>query len=242
MKKVAILFPGLIRTFKKTNTLFIENVINPNKEKYKIDIFLGFWDHTHKRGEAGKRNFVQKITSQEIENVISIYKPKRYTVLGEYEEKNKIYFPSVTEKIIKTIGYPNHPDGYSLIQNGLIAQTYTWSQTYSILEGDYDYLVKSRFDIISDKIDFDTFKDGNFNCCGPDHQFSQYGLADTFFASDTQTMKKIMSDYHQEIINNNIPNISQRYPNVFPEWVLRDYIIRNKININYLDVKTEIVR
>ena len=235
MKKVAILIPGLLRTFEKTSEYYLKNIIEPNINDYEIDIYLGFWNHSHKRGDGGNRNEVKKINNDKIDTILRIYNPKKYIILDDYDDKNKIYFPEVTRNIIDTIGTPKHPDGTSLIQNGLIAQTYTWFKTYSLLEGEYDYVVKSRFDIATEKISFSEFEESQFNCAGPKHQHEQYDLADAFFASNQIVMERLMNKYHLDIVNNRIPNISEIYPNVFPEYILKDYLLRNDIKINYLN-------
>ena len=242
MKKVALLIPGLLRTYKRTSKFLFHNIIEPNMQEYDIDIYLGFWDHSHQRGSGGIRNDIKRISTKEIDEILDLYKPKKYIILDDYETKNKVEFPQIANDIIKTIGWPNHPDGLSLIQNGLVAQTYTWYKTHSILEGDYDYIIKSRFDIATEKILFSELKDNAFNCAGPEHQYSQYNLADALFCGNKNLMEKIMSTYHEDILNNKIQNISDFYPNVFPEWVLKDYLYRNGLKINYLDKKVYIVR
>lgn len=242
MKKVALLIPGLLRTYKKTSKFLFHNIIEPNKEEYDIDVYLGFWNYSHQRGDGGMRDNIEKISTKEVDEILDLYKPKKYIILDNYENKNKVEFPEVVDKIIETIGHPNHPDGPSLIQNGLVAQTYTWYKTYSILEGDYDHVIKYRFDIATEKILFSELEDSVFNCAGPEHQYSQYNLADALFSGNKELMEKIMFTYHEDIISNKIPNISDSYPNVFPEWILKDYLHRNDVKINYLDKKVYIVR
>ena len=242
MKKIAILLPGLLRTYDKTSQHFFQNIIKPNQEKYLIDTYLGFWNYTHKRGDNGLREEVQTVDKDQIEEILDLYKPKEYIVLDDYEAKNSIEFPNIVSNIIETLGRPNHPDGDSLLQNGLVAQTYTWHRTYSLLKESYDYVMKTRFDIATEKIFFDDFIPEKFNCAGPTHQFSQYKLADTLFCSNQKTMENIMYKYHEDIIKDKIPNISESYPNVFPEYVLKDYLKRNNIKINYLNKKVYIVR
>ena len=242
MKKIAILIPGLLRTYKKTSEYFFKNIIEPNQDKYSIDIYLGFWNYTHKRGEKGERTGVQVINEDQTQQILDLYKPKEYVIFDDYERKNNTDFPSIVDKIIGTVGYPDHPDGKSLLQNGLVAQTYTWYKTHLMIKEKYDYVMKTRFDIATEKINFDDLITKEFNCAGPVHQFSQYNLADALFCSDQETMKNIMHKYHEDVINNKIPNISNTYPNVFPEYILKDYLQRNDIKINYLNKKVYIVR
>tara|TARA_R100001591_G_scaffold39110_2_gene50670 strand:+ start:644 stop:1372 length:729 start_codon:yes stop_codon:yes gene_type:complete len=242
MKKVAIVMCGLPRTYKKTNEIFFSNLINSNKKEYIIDVFLGFWDHTHVRGEGGSRSSIRKINKQEIEDILNIYSPKKHIVFDDYEDKNKNYFSNIANQLVLTIGFPRHPDGVSLIKNGVVAQTYGWFKTFSLIDEEYDIVVKSRFDIVMENINFNNFKIGEFNCAGPRHQFPQYGLADALFGSDQSTMQEIMVNFHNDIIDSKIPNISNLYPNVFAEYILKDLLYRKKISVNYLNKKVEIVR
>ena len=52
----------------------------------------------------------------------------------------------------------------------------------------------------------------------------------------------IMNKMYLDVVNGQFPNISNSYPNVFPEYILKDYLQRNDIEINYLNKKVYIVR
>ena len=242
MKKVAILLPGLVRTYKKTYKNFFSNIVEFNKDKYEIDIYLAFWNYTHQRGDLGAKEEVKKIDNKEIKEILDIYSPKNYLILEDYHHKNNKEFLDISKNIVKTIGTPNHPDGASLIQNGLIAQTYSWYKAYSIIEGSYDLIFKFRFDSISEEILFDEIKYNYYNCAGPEHQYSQYGLADIIFSGNQDLMYQIMFEYHCDIASNRIGNISNNYPNVFPEFVLKETLKKKQIPINYLNKKVFIIR
>jgi hypothetical protein len=240
--RVAILIPGLLRTYKQTYNNFFSNIIEPNKNEHEIDLFLAFWDHTHKRGESGINQNIVGINKKEQQEVLELYKPKNYIVMDRYFEKNNEIFPNICDNLIKKIGLPKHPDGKKLIQNAVVAQYYSWFKCFSLINEQYDIVVKTRFDITIEALSFSKLKNDYFNCSGPAHQYPQYELADVFFASNYENMKLIMNKMYLDVVDSKIPNISNLYPNVFPEYVIKDYLIRNKIKVNYLHKKVDIIR
>ena len=241
MKKIAILIPGLVRSYKKTHHNFITNIVKENSDRYQIDVFLAFWDHTHKRGIMGTVTEKRKLSNEETENIVEMYSPKKYFIFTEYNNKNKI-FEDKAKEIAEKIGTPRHEDGNALIQNGILAQTYTWQKAFSLIDETYDLVLKTRFDAASEKIDFDQILDNHFNCSGPDHQFPQYGLADVIFSSDYRTMQKVMSSYHKEAMDNKLPTPVKGYPNIFQEYVLREILRQAQVEINYIEKKVYIIR
>lgn len=240
--KVAVLIPGLLRTYKHTYNSFFSNIIESNKNNHKIHLFLAFWDHTHKRGDKGVNEKIVKINKAEQERVINLYKPKNYIVMDKYFEKNNELFPNICDNLIEKIGSPDHPDGKKLIQNAVVAQYYSWFKCFSLIDQSYDIVIKTRFDIKTEEICFDQFKSNHFNCSGPPHQYPQYGLSDVFFASNYDNMERIMNKMYLDVVDAQIPDISNLYPNVFPEYILKNYLQRNNIEVNYLNKKVHIVR
>jgi hypothetical protein len=240
--KVAVLIPGLLRTYKQTYSNFFCKIIEPNKNKHKIDLFLAFWDHTHKRGERGVNQNIVKINKEEQEKLIDLYKPKNYIIMDKYFKKNNEIFPSICDSLIEKIGSPKHPDGKKLIQNAVVAQYYSWFKCFSLIDRSYDIVIKTRFDILTEEVHFERFKKNCFNCSGPAHQYPQYGLADVFFASNYDNMKTIMNRMYLDVIDGRVPNISDLYPNVYPEYILKDYLRRNDIKVNYLNKEVKILR
>jgi len=241
MKKIAILLPGLVRSYKKTYNNFTTNILKENSDKYEIDVFLAFWDYTHKRGPMGSKTEKRKLSQEEIEDIVKMYSPKKHIILTDYKDKNKM-FEDKSKEIAKKMGIPRHEDGIALIQNGILAQTYTWQKAFSLIDGEYDLVLKTRFDAASEKIDFDKIIDRHFNCSGPSHQFVQYGLADVIFSSDHKTMHKIMSNYHNDAMENRLSIPEKGYPNIFQEYILREFLKQLQIKINYIEKKVYIIR
>ena len=244
MKKAAVILPGLIRTYLQTYENFFSNVISPNSDEWEIDIYLAFWDHTHFRGEGSTpRVMVRKIEKKEVDKIIEIYSPKKYTILQEYEKKNSIEFKKIANDLVKIIGMPRHADGISLIQGAVVAQTYSWYKAFSLIEEEYDIVVKYRFDIQSPPIIFNDIEKDKYNCIGQGGQYDSFGIADIIFASRQDIMEKCMKGIHLEIVSLTMPDISKRQPNVFPEFVVKDFLQRNNIPIKQIrDLATIIIR
>ena len=94
------------------------------------------------------------------------------------------------------------------IQNGIIAQSYGWNAVFSLIDDDYDIIVKTRFDLkYSKEIIFDNIDLNSFNCIGKslkkqkETQYQKLGITDYLFAGNYDTMKKVMSNYHEYIVD-----------------------------------------
>lgn len=244
MKKAAVILPGLVRTYLKTYENFFSNIVSPNSDEWEIDIYLAFWDHTHFRGPASNpRMMVQKIENKEVDKILKMYSPKKYMILQEYEKKNNIEFKKIANDLVNIIGMPRHSDGISLIQNGIVAQTYSWYKAFSLIEEEYDVVIKYRFDIQTPPVIFNDIEKDKYNCIGQKGQYPSFKIADIVFASGQAIMEKCMKALHLEIVSLKTPNISKRQPNVFPEFVVKDFLQRNNIQIKQIrNLETIIIR
>ena len=91
MKKLAIHLFGHARTYKKTAESFLNNIVEANKDKWEIDIFMHTWDmfeplaqtswHKHNETLSGV-----PLQENDIKDMTDIYKPKRYIVETLQEE------------------------------------------------------------------------------------------------------------------------------------------------------------
>ena len=73
-KRVAILIPGLVRSFEKTYQNLFENIIQHNQEDYEFDIFLDIWDSSnsnisefYRRGVNSERDYRDAISNENID-------------------------------------------------------------------------------------------------------------------------------------------------------------------------------
>ena len=96
-KRVAILIPGLVRSFEKTYQNLFENIIQHNQEDYEFDIFLDIWDSSnsnisefYRRGVNSERDYRDAISNENIDCSLlkKIYNP---TYMG-VEKSSDLYF------------------------------------------------------------------------------------------------------------------------------------------------------
>jgi len=238
--KVAILFPGLTRSYKDSYDSFYRNVYLPNIKNHEIDIYTAFWDHTHVRDfkhPSGRKKPIP-LSECEINEIINMFKPFKYEVMRDYHEKNS-FFKDFSKSLIDIIGLDKyHHNPRSLVKNSVIAQTYVWNKAFSLVEGDYDLILKNRFDVLfHDKIIFEDFDLNSFNCAGKirkkkrdpkkkETQWEAFGLCDLVFGSNPSIMKNVMQDYHSLVLSRSLPKTDR----VIPEVILKNLLI-SKFNI-----------
>jgi hypothetical protein len=239
--KIAVLLPGLVRTWKSTFEDFSANLINPNQEKHQIDIYLAFWEKTdqkrnmRKGRREGENENIQPLSGEIIEEIIDSYRPKKYSILNDYDGKNK-FFQEKGLLLEQSIGVPHHPEPKMLFANSVMAQSYVWNKCFSLISEDYDLIVKTRFDVTYGKpIIFDQMDPSLFNNFGKsggkqDRRCSPSRVADLLFASNFKTMKRVMLNYHIDAINIRLPETAKQKPR-FNENILYNYIKHYNIKI-----------
>lgn len=234
--KVAITLSGLSRTYKKSLPSFNQNILLANKN-HDLDIYLSVWDYTHLRVLRKEKpneyaTNINKLSEHVLKDIIKSYDPKQYCIMDQYHEKNS-FFKGHTQKLIKVIGTPDHEQPNILIQNAVIAQSYAWHRAFDLIDIDcnYDLVIKCRFDVdYKGPIIFEDFDTNKVNCFGLKHQ--NFGIGDIVFGSNYRIMKQLMYQYHLDVLKCNLRKIKNNYPNVFPEYVLKDYINQNNYDIN----------
>jgi len=239
-KKAAILIAGLTRTYEKTKESFFSKVFFPNTNEYDIDIYLCFWDKTHTRGMLKNEN-ITTLNDNDINEVISVYNPKKYHILKNYKEANSL-FSEKGKEFTKIVGRPkNHAHPALLHQNGVMAQSYTWHSVFSLVEEEYDLFFRTRFDVsYHQPIYFNSFQGDGLNCFSFDHQDFSY-VGDAAFLGDFNSMKTACSNYHLDMINMKIPPM-RKNSNLFAEDILYDYLKYFNIKINLTPKIIKIIR
>ena len=232
---IAITLSGLSRTYKKSLPSFHKNILLANK-KHDLDIYITVWDHTHERVEGAEKPNeyainINKLPKNILKDVVESYSPKRHCIMDQYHEKNS-FFTEHAKKLIKVVGTPNHPQPNLLIHS-VIAQSYVWHRVFDLIDSncDYDLIIKSRFDLdYKEPIVFDNFDINKVNCFGLAHQ--NFGVGDIVFGSNYKIMKKLMYQYHLDVLACDLRKTQDNHPNVFAEYILKDYIQQNNYDIN----------
>ena len=84
--KAALLITGQPRTYKQVYQYLEKYLLYPNKGR--LDIFLCFWDKTHKRKMEGQKLYEMKdIKDTDVSGVLKKYNPKSYTILKTEAQK-----------------------------------------------------------------------------------------------------------------------------------------------------------
>lgn len=150
MKKLAIHLFGHARTYKKTAESFLNNIVEANKDKWDIDIFMHTWDmfeplaqtswHKHNETLSGV-----KLQDNDIKDMQDAYKPKRYIVETLQEENG---FKLSHKKV-------NDMRRNYAIENNI----------------KYDYMLYTRYDILfTTKLDLSFFIDSYYEVMEREHR------------------------------------------------------------------------
>ncbi|WP_317398567.1 hypothetical protein [Helicobacter bilis] len=142
MKKLAIHLIGHTRTYKDTAESFLKNIVETNKEKWDIDIFMHTWDmfepvaqtswHKDNATLSGK-----PLSQDDKDDIINTYKPKRYAIETLQEER-----------------------GFMLSYKRANEIRREYAKQHNI---EYDYMLYTRYDILfTTKLDISYFIDSYY--------------------------------------------------------------------------------
>lgn len=119
--KVALLLTGLARKVEEGYNHYWKHIV----ENYDTDVYLHFWE------------------DEEYEKVLQIYKPKKYI-----QEK-----PFKFTEYISGIVSPNDDMSRPIPQYDVAGNFrgfpmfYSWQAGYNLIEGEYDCIIRSRYDL-----------------------------------------------------------------------------------------------
>lgn len=100
-KKLAIQFFGHLRTFDLTYQKFYNNVIIPNQDAYKIDIFIHTWDEIEYAAQQWHNEKIpqvrgKKLTSKNVDFLLKHYCPTLYEITPQLEDRSGLEFDEFT--------------------------------------------------------------------------------------------------------------------------------------------------
>lgn len=220
--KIAIVIPGLVRTYKSVYNNFRKNVLDPN-EDHQIDIYLAFWDKSAPK--KGKAKYIN------VDDVLETYKPINYKVLNfEPLQKNEIRLLAQTiDKLFK-----KRYVGLSFIHNGIVSQFYTWNEVINLIPPDnsYDLVFKTRFDLEYQKVIKFSEIDSKYVSCGKKGKWVEKGsMTDYNFISSYNNMAKILTQCWDNI--NDSSYVSEFNYKSVPEALLTKVVNDLDIPIRY---------
>jgi len=201
MKKIAILIPGLARTYKDTFENFKENLLSNNS--FEFDIFIDTWNKVGRRKDShvymGEEKRYDEEEELDVEELKRIYNPKKINVeeWDTFKEDLKIHAHSFRQ-------YSEIP--YKNIE-ALFSQYYKMKNCFNLIEDplSYDLVIRTRFDIVlNERLNINrslletssvSVMSPIFYCPNPSEIFKFYEnkidpirFTDTFFMSSPENM------------------------------------------------------
>ena len=100
-KRLAIQLFGHLRTFDLTYQSFYNNIIIPNQDTYKIDIFIHTWDEIEYTALQWHNEKIpqvrgKKITSKDVDFLLKHYCPALYEITPQLEDGSGLEFDEFT--------------------------------------------------------------------------------------------------------------------------------------------------
>jgi len=194
MKKIAILFSGNMRNVLDIQKNLNENLIDPLKSSgYEYDIFIHTWNSNASKDGIGKNdmyiktNDIQYITTSlsknfNVKKIIIEDQDKVYDLHGGDSNLNKIIGSRSIRKY--------NEDKTKKLLKGLYFQYYGQFKSLEIIEGDYDYIIKTRPDVwYFERFNVNLLKSLSFP---HSHQFGGRNINQIFYVGPTDKMKKVL--------------------------------------------------
>ena len=226
---IAILFSGMMRSFKTTYPGFIKNVVDPlKKDGHHVDILMHIWDN--------KFQYVKFMRDEgDVNEVIDLYKPKyisvekytSHTIKRLREDSNiNTYLDYIKSKNYSRRDHDNNDFiGGGPQRDNRISSFYSMEQTKQlVLKSEqsqgikYDCIIKTRLDnIIFSPINlsiFSNLKDTVYSSMGyeGDDKHKDFTINDMFVVGDRDCMLK-----HLNLYSNLITLLTLRFDNKHPK-------------------------
>lgn len=223
-QKIAICFSGQLRTWK--NCIHTFNKLIPKN----ADIFCHFWDYNTKPNWINDEKIPEKITDEELNEVIDILRPKKYLI------ENYRIIPTIRSEQLITY-FPFLSQYYGIMRSARLKREYE-------IENDleYDLVARARYDnyyisTISDSFQFlrpNTMHGFHF---GWNYIENTGRMGDMCWFADSQTYD-IIADFYLNIWTID-PNRIKFNKDQHQEILFFHYIKKCNINIqnNHWDIK-----
>ena len=215
--KVAVIFGGLTRSYKKTNQYFFDML-----DGQQVDKYIFTWNI-----------FDDGPINEEYEKVKSIYKPKK-VVMEDYTSFSKTINDRVA--FFDTLPYQRKGDDFNL-KTGLMVQYYTLKRAFQLIDNpnEYDMILKYRFDWMPKfKINWDDmYSQTREKLLYPRQKThgvhgTEFTSNDLFLISNPDHMRIVCSLYDTMLTDIYIPNVIETKCFV-PEYILSLHLKMNNV-------------
>jgi len=223
--KIAISISGQPRNYKQSYLSLKKYFL----DKYDCDVYFHSWKtSTFESTNFGDGNHQYSLTEQDYKDLIDLYQPKKYTL------EQPIVFDASGYKC---------PIWRQPLNNTL-SMFYSIYKSFQLIEGEYDYVIRTRFDMDYSKFSLEFPKEGlilpEWNT---DIRVKQRGFYDVF-ALGTQQSMKTYSEVFSNVISyvTNDLQMMEFLKGGWPgqdsplrnEYLLKWHLIKNNINVKPL--------
>ena len=227
MNKVAILFSGNMRNVLDIQKNLNENLINPLKNSgCEYDIFIHTWNSNASKDGIGKND--NYIETNDIEYITTSLSKNFNVKKIIIEDQDEVYdLHGGDSNLNKIIGdrsiHGTDKDLTKKLLKGLYFQYYGQYKSLEMIEGNYDYIIKTRPDVwYFEKFNTDLL--GSLNFPGS-HQSGGININQIFYTGPIDKMKKVLMFWKHLTIET--PNILEGYS--------KDDINLNRIFRHYIE-------
>lgn len=242
--KIAILLPGLIRTFKESPVL---DSFNKSFKSHDIDVFSSIWDIKGNISHGSKSyTSNQEYINQDkiLDSDISFIKEKfniKSLKIDSYDE-----WSLNNEEFLKNYDTKHPNSGYQMTKNGIFSQYYQILESFKLIPNvdDYDVVVKSRYDIEFNTINFDDIKFDNDTYYTGKVIRNDNIPTDFLFFGTSSFIKKFMNiyDYIKNVEPYNPNDIHRVHHTYTPEIMTKKFLIDNGFSFENLNFNAIPVR
>jgi hypothetical protein len=241
--KIAVIIPGLIRTFNNNNVI---KSFNRTFEDYDIDVYSSIWDirgkYTQNKKYKSTINYLseEKVTDSDIDVLKKSYKIKEIKVdsFKEWSDENENFLKEYNHK------HPN--SGYQMTKNGIFSQYYQILESFKMIPNLdlYDVIVKTRYDITFNKIEFDkiNLEENTYYTLEVTNDINV--PTDYVFFGTPSFMKKFMGiyEYMKNVDEFNPNNFHKTHPVYTPEIFTLKFLQDNNYNFKNLKLNPKRIR
>jgi hypothetical protein len=203
--KVACVISGLPKRMEDGYNQFWKPII----EKYNADVYLHFWE------------------DGDIDRILELYKPKKYTSLSQIEFKNLLN--SLT------------PNEVSLTSNFFrqFSMFYGWQSVCNLIDDNYDYIIRGRYDlsgdVILENVDNDKINVSHWSWTG----YNVYD--DNLYVSNSTLYKELFCDIFDYLLSDSLKFNLEYHPEMNFTRIIKEKELY-KLVVKHKDLKFKLIR
>ncbi len=228
--KIAICLSGQARNFKQSYNSLKTHLL----DKYDCDVYFHAWKTPHfESTNFGFGNTQYTLTDNDYNDLIQLYKPKNYII-----EKPIVFDASGIKCPI-----------WRQPLNNSLSMFYSIYKSIQLVEGEYDYIVRTRFDIDYSKFNLELPQEGiTLPEWNTDIRVKDRGYYDVFAIGkqqDMNTYSEIFSNVISYVTNDEqlLYSLSGGWPGqdspLRNEYLLKWHLVKNNIKVKIVPTLEE---